>query len=82
MIDITQTANLISFAGNPVIYEACSDNFLISLGDRAYFELVVSGIDATAGHTFSLHFSDKTFVFESADFTGFEGLLPKSAWRY
>ncbi|MEI7662593.1 MAG: hypothetical protein WCK34_10355 [Bacteroidota bacterium] len=80
MIDITQTANLISFAGNPVIYEACSDNFLISLGDRAYFELVVFGIETAAGHTFSLHFAGKTLVFESASFTGFDGLLFEVAY--
>ena len=41
MIDITETPNLISFAGNPVIYEACSGNYQVSLGSFAYFELVV-----------------------------------------
>jgi len=54
MIDITQTPDLISFAGNPVFFEACSDNYMITLGDRAYFELVVTGIDTTAGHAWIL----------------------------
>jgi hypothetical protein len=75
MIDITETPNLISFAGNPVIYEACSDNYQTSLGVRAYFEMVVSGIDTNVGHTFQLQFAGKTLVFQTAGTTGFDGLL-------
>ena len=75
MIDITEEPNLISFAGNPVIYEACSDNYLISLGSFAYFELVVSAVDTTVGHSFHLQFAGKTLIFQSAGFTGFDGLL-------
>ena len=74
MIDITEEPNLISFAGNPVIYEACSDNYLISLGSMAYFELVISGIDTTVGHSFHLQFAGKTLIFQTAGFTGFDGL--------
>ncbi len=80
MIDITQTPDLISFAGNPVLFEACSDNYMITLGDRAYFELVVSGIDTTAGHAFHLQFAGKTLIFQSAGFTGFDGLLFEIAY--
>ncbi|NCA76939.1 MAG: hypothetical protein EOM90_11430 [Alphaproteobacteria bacterium] len=75
MIDITESPNFISFAGNPVIYEACSDNYLVSLGSRGYFELVVSGIDTALGHSFHLQFAGKKLVFQTADFTGFDGLL-------
>ena len=75
MIDITEQPNLISFAGNPIIYEACSDNYLISLGSRASFELVVSSVDTVEGHSFKLQFAGKTLVFQSARFTGFDGLL-------
>ena len=75
MIDITESPNFISFAGNPVIYEACSDNYLISLGSRSSFELVVSGIDTSVGHSFKLQFAGKTLVFQTASFTGFDGLL-------
>ena len=80
MIDITEEPNLISFAGNPVIYEACSDNYLISLGSRAYFEMVVSGIDTTVGHSFQLQFAGKTLIFQTAGFTGFDGLLFEVAY--
>jgi hypothetical protein len=75
MIDITESPNFISFAGNPVIYEACSDNYLISLGTRACFELVVSGIDTSTGHSFKFQFAGKTLIFQTASFTGFDGLL-------
>jgi len=75
MIDITESPNFISFAGNPVIYEACSDNYLISLGSRSSFELVVSGIDTSVGHSFKLQFAGKTLVFQTASFTGFDGQL-------
>jgi len=80
MIDITEEPNLISFAGNPVIYEACSDNYLISLGSPAHFELVVSSIDTTVGHSFHLQFAGKTLIFQSAGFTGFDGLLFEVAY--
>jgi len=75
MIDITETPNLISFAGNPVIFEACSSDYLVSLGDRSFFELVVSGIDTTAGHSLTLKFAGKTLVFKSAGITEWDGLL-------
>ena len=75
MIDITETPNLISLAGNPVIFEACSSDYLVSIGERAMFELVVSGIDTTAGHSFTLKFAGKTLVFKSAGITEFDGLL-------
>ncbi|MEI6683766.1 MAG: hypothetical protein WCO44_14105 [Bacteroidota bacterium] len=75
MIDIIQSPSLISFAGNPVCFEACSDNYLVSTGSRAYFELVVSGIDQTEGHGFQLKFCGKTLVFRSSGFTGYDGLL-------
>ena len=63
MIDITESPNFISFAGNPVIYEACSDSYLISLGSRASFELVVSAVDTSIGHSFKLQFAGKTLEF-------------------
>jgi hypothetical protein len=75
MIDITESPNFISFAGNPVIYEACSDNYLVSLGSRGYFELVVSGIDTIVGHSLHLQFAGKKLVFQTAGLTGFDGLL-------
>ena len=75
MIDITEEPNLISFAGNPVIFEGCSDNFILSLGTYAYFELVVSGIDTTIGHSFTLQFAGKSLVFKSAGSTGHDGCL-------
>ena len=75
MIDIIQSPPLISFAGNPVICEACSDNYLVSAGSRAYFELAVSGIDTMEDRGFTLKFCGKTLVFRSAMFTGFDGLL-------
>ena len=74
MIDSTETPNLISFAGNPVIFEACSSDYLVSLGERSFFELVVSGIDTTTGHSFTLKFAGKTLVFKSAGITEFDGL--------
>ena len=80
MIDITETPNLISFAGNPVIYEACSDNHKISYGSYAYFELIVTGIDTIVGHSFHLQFSGKTLIFQTAGFTGFDGLLFEVAY--
>ena len=75
MIDITETPNLVSFAGNPVIFEACSSDYLVSLGTKAVFELVVSGIDTNVGHSFTLKFAGKTLVFKSAGITEFDGLL-------
>ena len=75
MIDITETPNLISFAGNPVIFEGCSDNFILSCGAYAYFELVVSGVDTTIGHSFTLQFAGKTLVFKTAGVTGYDGYL-------
>src|SRR5208283_3889696 len=75
MIDITETPNLISFAGNPVIYEVCSDNYQISHGTCAYFEIIIGGIDTNIDHQFTLKFAGKTLVFKSAGFTGFDGQL-------
>ena len=75
MIDITESPNFISFAGNPVIYEACSDSYLISLGSRASFELVVSAVDTSIGHSFKLQFAGKTLEFKTAGLTDFDGLL-------
>ncbi len=75
MIDITESPNFISFAGNPVIYEACSDNSLISLGSRASFELFVTAVDTVEGHAFHLQFAGKTLVFRTASFPDFDGLL-------
>jgi len=80
MIDITETPNLISFAGNPVIFEACSSDYLVSLGERSFFELVVSGIDTTTGHSFTMKFAGKTLVFKSAGITEFDGLLFEVAY--
>jgi len=80
MIDITETPNLISFAGNPVIFEACTDNYRISWGACAYFELVVSSIDITVGHSFELQFAGKTQIFQTAGFTGFDGSLIEVAY--
>ena len=80
MIDITETPNLISFAGNPVIFEACSSDYLVSLGERSFFELVVSGIDTTTGHSFTMKFAGKTLVFISAGITEFDGLLFEVAY--
>jgi hypothetical protein len=85
MIDITETPNLVSFAGNPVLFEACSSEYLVSLGTRAEFELVVSGIDTNVGHSFTLKFAGKTLVFKSAGITEFNGLLFEVAyygWTY
>jgi hypothetical protein len=53
MIDITDSPSLISFAGNPVIFEACSSDFLVSNGSLAHLEIIVSGIDMTEGHQFT-----------------------------
>ena len=64
MIDITESPSLISFAGNPVIFEACSSDYQVSLGDTASFEMIVSGIDTTEGHSFTLKFAGKTLVFK------------------
>jgi len=75
MIDVTESPNFISFAGNPLIYEACSDNCLIALGSRASFELLVSSVDTVEGHAFHLQFAGKALVFQTASFTGFDGLL-------
>lgn len=80
MIDITETPSLISFAGNPVIFEACSSDYLVSLGERSFFELVVSGIDTTTGHSFTLKFAGKTLAFKSAGITEFDGLLFEVAY--
>jgi len=85
MIDITETPNLVSFAGNPVLFEACSSEYLVSLGTRAECELVVSGIDTNVGHSFTLKFAGKTLVFKSAGITEFNGLLFEVAyygWTY
>lgn len=75
MIDITASPGLISFAGNPVIFEVCSSDYQVSLGDTASFEMIVSEIDTTEGHSFTLKFAGKTLVFKSAGLTGFDGLL-------
>ncbi|MCX6248350.1 MAG: hypothetical protein NTW10_11510 [Bacteroidetes bacterium] len=75
MIDITESPSLISFAGNPVIYEACSDNYMVSHGDRSCFELIVTDIDVNIGHRFQLQFGANTLIFESAGYTGYDGLL-------
>ncbi len=80
MIDITESPSLISFAGNPVIFEACSSDYLVSLGTRAVFEMVVSGIDTNIGHSFTLRFAGKTLVFKSAGITEFDGLLFEVAY--
>jgi len=80
MIDITESPNFISFAGNPVIYEVCSDNYLISLGSRASFEMVVSAVDINAGRKFTLQFDGKTLEFQSADFVCFDGLSFEKAY--
>jgi len=45
------------------------------MGTNAYFELVVSGIDTTVGHSFTLQFADKTLVFKTAVLTGYDGYL-------
>lgn len=75
MIDITESPNFISFAGNPVIYEACSDSYLFSLGSRSSFELIVSGIDTSTGHSFKFQVAGKSLIFQTSSFTGFDGLL-------
>jgi hypothetical protein len=80
MIDVTDSPSLISFAGNPVIFEACSSDYLVSLGTRAVFEMVVSGIDTNIGHSFTLKFAGKTLVFKSAGITEFDGLLFEVAY--
>ena len=79
MIDITDSPYLVSFAGNPVIFDVCSSDYLISNGSFAAFEMVVSGIDTIEGHSFTLAFAGKTLVFKSAGITGFDGLLFKVA---
>jgi len=80
MIDVTESPSLISFAGNPVIFEACSSDYLVSLGNRAVFEMVISGIDTNIGHSFTLKFAGKTLVFKSAGITEFDGLLFEVAY--
>jgi len=80
MIDITESPSLISFAGNPVNFEACSSDYQVSLGDTASFEMIVSGIDTTEGHSFTLKFAGKTLVFKSSGFTGWDGLLFEVAY--
>lgn len=80
MIDITESPSLISFAGNPVIFEVCSSDYQVSLGSFAYFELIVSSTDTTEGHSFTLKFAGKTLVFTSAGYTGFDGLLFEVAY--
>ncbi len=80
MIDVTESPSLISFAGNPAIFEACSSDYLVSLGKRAVFEMVVSGIDTNIGHSFTLKFAGKTLVFKSAGITEFDGLLFEVAY--
>ena len=80
MIDITESPGLISFAGNPVIFEACSSDYQVSNGSCAHFEMIVSGIDTIEGHQFTLKFAGKTLVFKSAGFTGFDGQLFEVAY--
>jgi hypothetical protein len=80
MIDVTESPSLISFAGNPVIFEACSSDYLVSLGTRAVFEMVVSGIDTNIGHSFTLKFAGKSLIFKSAGITEFDGLLFEVAY--
>ena len=74
MIEITESPSLISFAGNPVIFEGCSDDYMVSLGTRAVFEFDISGIDTNIGHSFTLKFAGKTLVFKSVGITEFDGL--------
>lgn len=80
MIDITESPNLISFAGNPVVYEACSDNYQVSHGAHAFFELIVRDIDINVGRTFHLQFAGKTLIFQTAVNTGYDGLLFEVAY--
>ncbi|MDD4554443.1 MAG: hypothetical protein PHP04_09600 [Bacteroidales bacterium] len=80
MIDITDSPSLISFAGNPVIFDICSSDYLISNGSFASFEMIITGIDATEGHSFTLKFAGKTLVFKSACITEFDGLLFEVAY--
>lgn len=75
MIEITDSPSLISFAGNPVIFGACSSDYLVSSGNNASFEMIVSGIDTVEGHSFTLNFAGKTLVFQSSGFPAFDGLL-------
>jgi hypothetical protein len=78
MIDILESPSLISFAGNPVIYSVASDNFRVSEGSQAHFELVFRDIDPQVGKTFQLNFAGKQLVFKSAVATNFDGFLFKA----
>lgn len=80
MIDLSLSPPLISFAGNPVVVGAVTDNHMVSYGGYAMAELLVCGIDTTPGHGFTLAFGGKSLGFRSAAFTGFDGLLFETAF--
>ncbi|MEI7982031.1 MAG: hypothetical protein WCI71_10285 [Bacteroidota bacterium] len=80
MVEITQTPSLISFAGNPVIFEAYSDNYQVSFGSYAYFELLVYGIETNFSRTFTIRFAGKTYVFITAVNSNYDGLSIRAAY--
>jgi hypothetical protein len=74
MIDVRDNPPFYLFAGNPVLFEACSDNFLVSQGSYASFEFIVYDIDTNAGRTFKLKFAGKTLIFQTASQNLLDGL--------
>ncbi len=66
MIDLTGIPPFYLLAGNPVMFEVCSDNFIVFSGHYASFEFIINDIDPNPGRTFKLHFAGKTLVFQTA----------------
>jgi hypothetical protein len=78
MIEIQQSPSLISFAGNPIFYEVTSNNYLLTKGSQAHFELVFRDIDTAIGRTFQLDFGGMQLVFKSAAVNQYDGFLFKA----
>ena len=81
MIEIIQTPPLISFAGNPSIFDVFSDNSTVSYGSPASFELIVNGIEPSVGRTFTIGFAGNTLVFYSAVGCNYDGLSFQVAYN-
>lgn len=65
-ITINKTPHTHILAGNPVLYDISTDNFIEAAGNGGGVVLEVAGVDTVAGHYFTLSFNNIDLVFTLA----------------
>ena len=79
MITIQSRPPEVFFAGNPVLYDVHTNNFLSYIGRKCSFTLMVFAADTDDGHTLSFEFPDKTIIFTTSGFPDDSGAQIQTA---